>query len=206
MKSTPYHPASNGLAERAVQTFKAFMKKSTTGTINAHVSRFLSRYGITPHSTTGVSPAEMLLGRRPRTRLDLLRPDINNRVQLRKQSQKWHHDQKARERKFQRGDNVSVRNFADNTWIPGVIEELSGPLPCHVKLQDGRIVRRHTDHMLAHPRADPPTTPITSDDCMNLSDISHDPVSAVSQPNVSLQPPLRRSTRQSIPPKHYGQT
>ena len=81
VKSAPYHAASNGLAERVVQTFKAFMKKSTAGTINTQVSRFLSQYRITPHSTTGVTPAEMLMGRQSRTRLDLLRPDISNRVQ-----------------------------------------------------------------------------------------------------------------------------
>ena len=64
--SAPYHPASNGLAERAVQTFKKFMKKSTNGSIETRVSRFLLQYQITPQTTTGISPAEMLMGRRPR--------------------------------------------------------------------------------------------------------------------------------------------
>ena len=115
--------------QSSVQTYKAYMKKSTTGTINARVSRFLSQYRITPHFTTGISPKLILFSNQPRTRLDsLLRPDINNRVQLRQQLQKWHHGQKTKERKFQRGDNVSVHNFADNTWIPRVIEELNSYL------------------------------------------------------------------------------
>ena len=80
VKSPLYHSASNGLVERAVQTFKVFMKKSTASTIKTCVLHFLSQYRITAHSTTGVTPAEMLFGHRPRTRLDIFRPGISNRV------------------------------------------------------------------------------------------------------------------------------
>ena len=65
VKSALYHTASNGLSESAVQTFKAFIKKSTAGTIEKCVLRFLLQYRITAHSTTGVTPAEMLFGRQP---------------------------------------------------------------------------------------------------------------------------------------------
>ena len=83
-------------------------------------------HNIELHHTPPWAYHQMLLSYRPRARLgSLLRPDINNRVHLKQQSQKCHHGQKTKERKFQRGDNVSVRNFANNTWIPGVIEELS---------------------------------------------------------------------------------
>ena len=184
------------------------MKKSTAGTINTRVSRFLSQYRITPHSTTGVTPAEMLMGRRPRTRLDLLRPDISNRVQSRQQSQKSHHDQRARDRMFWTGDTVNVRNFTDNTWIPRVIERQNVSLSYHVKLQDGCMVSRHSDHILACPGME--AISIVNDNWMDLSDISQDSATAQPQnprvlPNVSSHPPLRHSTRPSIPPKRYGQ-
>ena len=67
---------------------------------------------------------------------------------------------------FQTGETVSVRNFTDNTWIPGVIEKQNGPLSYHVKLQDGCMVRRHFDHILVHPGTE--ETSIVNDDRMNL--------------------------------------
>ena len=137
----PYYPASNDLVERAVQTFKDFMKKMKEGSVEVNVSRFLLQYCTTPHSTTGISPAEMLIGRHLRSRLDLVVPDIRSKVLKKQQTQIINHDKKARNRTLQVGDTVSVHNFpSGNGWLPGIIEERSGPLSFQIKLQDGRIV------------------------------------------------------------------
>ena len=98
--SAPYHPASNGLAERAVQIVKKGLKKETTGSMDTRLARVLFSYRITPQSTTGLSPSELLLGRRPRTRLDLLRPNTAERVERKQEAQKNRHDRKSRIRTF----------------------------------------------------------------------------------------------------------
>ena len=88
--SAPYHPASNGLAERAVQIVKKGLKKETAGTMADCLAKVLFSYRVTPQTTTGISPAELLLGRLPRTRLDLLKPHLAERVE-RKQTRKRGH-------------------------------------------------------------------------------------------------------------------
>ena len=83
IRTSPYHPASNGEAERFVQTFKHSLKasKNDSGSLSTKLSRFLITYRNTPSSTIGVSPAELFMKRPLRTRLDLLRPSIQKRVQ-----------------------------------------------------------------------------------------------------------------------------
>ena len=65
LHSVPYHSATNGLAEQAVQSFKNNMNKETLGTIATNVARFLFTNYHTPHTMTGVTSAELLLGRIP---------------------------------------------------------------------------------------------------------------------------------------------
>ncbi|VDI12898.1 Hypothetical predicted protein [Mytilus galloprovincialis] len=74
IRSSPYQPSTNGLAERAVQTFKEGMKKVTEGSKEKRMAKFLFTYRLTPHATTPIAPAEMLMGRRPRSLLDLTYP------------------------------------------------------------------------------------------------------------------------------------
>ena len=76
VKTPPYHPASNGIVERAVQTFKAGMKKLQEGSIETKVCQFLFKYRLTPHTSTGVSPAELMFGRRLCSPLDNFRPGL----------------------------------------------------------------------------------------------------------------------------------
>ena len=143
--SAPYHPSSNGLAERAVQILKSGLKKVMEGDLDTRIARVLFAYRLAPHSTTGVSPSELLLGRKPRSRLDLFRPNTAKRVENKQLQQKTAHDVSARQRKFEVGDLVYVLNFrAGEKWIPGKIIQSNGPVSFCIQLQNGKIVRRIT--------------------------------------------------------------
>lgn len=197
--SAPYHPSSNGLAERAVQTFKEGLKKTsaTESDLPTRLARFLFQYRITPHSTTGVSPAELLMGRRPRSHLDLLHPMVESRVLSSQARQKAGHDQHARDRAFVVGDEVYVRNFAGGSrWLPGVVTAIKGPLSYEVKLLDDRVVRRHIDHV--RQRFDSSTIEQTDD---WLPTPATQPETPPETPPVEV--PTRRSSRVRVAPDRY---
>ena len=73
----PYHPASNGAAERAVQTVKQTLKKmwldhkrnDTSITWSRRLADFLLTYRSVPHTVTTQAPSELLMKRILHTRL-----------------------------------------------------------------------------------------------------------------------------------------
>lgn len=102
----------------------------------------------------------MLLGHRPKSRLDLLHTDLKTRVEEKQQDQKKRHDQYARLRSLSPGDNVYVRNFSitnNQQWLPGIILKRNGPVSYVVELSDGRVFRRHQDNVRLRQDAGPET-------------------------------------------------
>ncbi|KAL7834749.1 hypothetical protein SRHO_G00289960 [Serrasalmus rhombeus] len=88
IRSAPHHPASNGLAERFVQTFKHALKSSRgTTPLQQHLDTFLLTYHNTPHATTRESPAMLFIGRKLRSRLDFLKPSVARAVHQSQEAQ-----------------------------------------------------------------------------------------------------------------------
>ena len=96
----------------------------------------------TPHTTTGLIPSELRFGRHVRTHLDLVKPGLTSRVQLRQQQLKLEHGMRTEERSFEVGDKFFVPNFPPKRgtpWDPGQFNAVHGPLLYIIELQDDRL-------------------------------------------------------------------
>eukprot|EP00795_Rhopilema_esculentum_P009037 gene9037-16680_t len=153
----PYHPASNGAAERAVQTVKQALnkmwldhkRKDTSVTWSRRLADFLLTYRSTPHSVTKQAPSELFIKRILRTRLSLVKPNLASAVEEKQHQQIKYHDQKGVEsRELRENQPMLVRNHRDSKerWIPGVIVKKKGPLTYLVKCGQ-RIRFVHIEHL-----------------------------------------------------------
>ncbi|KAK9404115.1 macrophage mannose receptor 1-like [Crotalus adamanteus] len=116
--SAPFHPSSNGLAERMVRTTKDALKKLTYGNYHHRLADFLLAHCTTPYTATGKSPAELRWSRCLITKLDRLHPDrVASQV-----------SQPGPARRLQVGDPVWARNYGPgHLWITAVVCKVSGP-------------------------------------------------------------------------------
>ena len=182
----------------------------------SRVARFLSRYRTTPQSTTGTTPAELMFGRKLRTRLDLLKPDLEVAVRRKQTKQKAAHDYHATDCSFKEGAYVYVYNQAGSPkWLPGTIIKKTGFASYLVQLENSqKQLSQHQDHIrLRLAVAETQTTGDHQGD--NLDDMEDIlPVfSSVGETNVTLPspspspspspPPPRRSQRIRRPPQQY---
>lgn len=164
IKSAPYHPSSNGEAERAVRTFKTGMKtlEDEEGTFNQKLATFLLSYRTTPHTLTKVTPSELFMGRKLRTRLDSIRPNLEQSVQLRNQN----HTKSCRV--LEVGDLVMVRDYRGRhrkpSWTKGLILRRLGPVTYTVQVGDLQW-KRHIDQIRqCHPECEIVNDEIESND------------------------------------------
>ena len=134
-KTAPYHPASNSLAERAMQILKQRLKKIKNGSMEERLAKILFNYRITPQSTTGTSPAQLLFACNLKSCLDLLKPNNSGRVEYKQQMQKSVHDRHAKTRYFVEGDEVYSHNFRQHPLrLAGKIVKTTGPLSFEIEL------------------------------------------------------------------------
>ena len=219
VKSAPYHPSTNGLAERAVQSFKQALKRMSGGSIQVKLSNYLFKYRITPHATTGVPPAQLLMKRQLRSRLDLLYPSVSTRVEKNQLRQTQTHDSKNSVlRSFCVGDTVYAKNFASSSpkWLPGVVTQVTGPLSYEIALEQGTTVRRHVDSVRSRVSPDIEQSRVTHEETTEVQQAQDDIAMPAIQPTppVVVRPPTpppnprpprpvplpRRSTRDIRPP------
>ena len=193
--SSPYHPSSNGLAERAVQTCKSAVKKMSGNSLQIKLQRFLLNYRTTSQGTTGIPPSQLLMGRQLRTRLDFVIPDLSKHVQDAQSNQKHYHDQHAKSRSFVAGDRVLVRNYSGSpNWLPGIVKTALDPVSYQVEFKNGRLCKRHLDQLLKDNSTD-------SDDHQADKDIIEFPLSDNTSNSTTIEnPPVRRSSRVRRPP------
>lgn len=153
--TAPYHPASNGAAERAVQTLKNALKKHSLDaqpgvSTEQKLCSFLLTYRTTPHSLTGVSPAELFMRRQLRTRLTLIKPDFKAKVEQKQEKMKNYRDLHVPKlREFVKNERVRVKNCrgGEVKYVPGTIVYRQGPVQYLVRV--ARNIRYvHVDHIL----------------------------------------------------------
>ena len=137
----PGHPATNGLAERNVQTLKHRLKAMTSEDISIHqkIQKILLRYRATPLAD-GKSPSELYLNRQIRIKLDAMRP---------------YHEEKSKQilqphtRTLKVGQRVQSKFMINNKpiWKLGRIKRKIGKLHYIIQLDEGRTLKRHINQL-----------------------------------------------------------
>lgn len=136
---------SHHLFKRAIKT-----NAQIEPNLNTRLSQFLLEYRAPSHVTTNVSPEELFLQCKLRTRFDLLKPNLESVVTTKQSNQKNHHDKHMKTRHFSKDELVMAKDFIAKKWIPGKIVNTTGPQSYSIRIENGNIVRRHADHIKSH--------------------------------------------------------
>ena len=211
LTGAPYHPATNGAAERLVQTFKQALRKSSLPPKRA-LQEFLMQYRRTPTSC-GFSPSELLNSRQLRTRIDSLLPSPAHIAQGR-QSKETSKSQKTPDsggvakvtRQYKAGDPVYAlyhgpRRDKHPRWVPAIVKKSLGTRCFNVKVvPHGPVWRRHWEQLQPRYVTDEDNEP--GDVVDNVSELSTDHPMEVPGTVPQTQ---RHSRPKTVPPvPEYG--
>ena len=152
--SSPHHPQANGEAESGVRIAKKILKQS-----DPFVA--LMSYRATPHTATGVSPSQLMMGREIRTLLPTLESNLKpisvsyEAVAERDEKSKAAYRQSFDKRhgvrtlpELQPGDAVHMKLDQQKGWkTPGVVIAKSSTSRSYVIETPQSIVRRNRRHL-----------------------------------------------------------
>ncbi|KAK3909808.1 hypothetical protein KUF71_019817 [Frankliniella fusca] len=151
LTSPPWHPASNGMAERTVKTFKTFLSRFTEGDIHTRLARVLKAMRTMPHAPSNISAAEALFGHQLPSTFSKIHPasrmsHIPTPPPLPPGTLVW-----------------ALKRQSNNCyWAPGSIKSYQGERIYEVLLHDGSKLRVSVDEVqrrLEMQSAAPPPPP-----------------------------------------------
>nr|XP_029713626.1 uncharacterized protein K02A2.6-like [Aedes albopictus] len=135
----PYHPATNGLVERFIQTFKNKMKalKCYKSRMHVKLCNILLTYRKTIHPAIGKSPSMIIFNRQIRSHLDMMLPGPTY-------SEKVDH----KVRSIPEEGKIAAQDFLNHEkWKYGRVEEKLGKLHYMIPLDDDRVWKRHINQL-----------------------------------------------------------
>ena len=211
LTGAPYHPATNGAAERLVQTFKQALRKSSL-TPKRALQEFLMQYWRTPTSC-GFSPSELLNDWQLRTRINSLLPSPAHIAQGR-QSKETSKSQMTPDSggvakvitQYKAGDPVYAlyhgpRRDKNLRWVPAIVKKSLGTRCFNVKVvPHGPVWRPHWKQLQPRYVTDEDNEP--GDVVDNASELSTDHPMEIPETAPQTQ---RHSRPKTVPPvPEYG--
>lgn len=164
--SPAYYPASNGQAESFIKIIKKGIKSCLMNSrgvkdCNNRLQKYLFDYRNSIHSTTGCSPAQLVFGRKLRTRLDIIDPLTPSPSSMelaqyvkKKQCLQSEIYSGQNHTSFEVNDKVLYKkNFNNNkyTWCKGIICNKVGKVIYLVRdCENWEIYKRHKNQLLKY--------------------------------------------------------
>jgi len=139
LTGAPYYPATNGAAERLMQTFKQALRKSSK-LLKKAVMEFLMQYRRTPMAV-GYSSSELLNKRQLRTRIDTLLPSTVHDAQSLQSKQAVKSQEKMVKKiyTYEIGDPCFALYFGPRQnkhpcWVPAIVVKKRGTRSFHFRM------------------------------------------------------------------------
>lgn len=216
--TTPYYPSANGEVERQNRSILKILKISKQHNTDWKVAlqEYLYMYSLTPHSVTGVPPAELMFGRRfrdliPHFEMPFLDDsEMRDRDRMMKYQAKIYRDEKvgAKESAVSVGDEVLMKNMLPQNKLaskflptPAKVIERHGN-SVTLETQDGQTYKRNTSHVkpLIRPSITEKDTQL--DSALSTSVNREEPL--ITEEDTNKEPAeMFRPSRQTTRPKRY---